>query len=373
MNGRRLRIVVAAATLILAVITPWSTSSAQAATVVPDAYLYLPIDGGRAVVRWNGQAKGYPVERASVLLPGRFDSHGAGVFIYRRGRGPDAILRVRTDGGTLALSKRTEIVNDWYEPLTGDFDGNGYTDIFWKADQWHTEKSYLWSFHADGSHTSVHFDDWLSRVSIRVASTVDANADGITDLLWFYDDQIWFMQPDGSHIERPVGVTDTPGWTGAIGGNLGPDDGITRRRMVGIYEGDYERLYTFNKAGQSTMKEIRPHVGNCCKYQDAVAGHFRNGYTTSLFFYSAGQPQFPELMQSITAGGNISESPAPQISGRYTTTVGDFDGNGFDDILLSSRVGATYLFSSDGTSFTKSDPPDVPEHSWVIALPVASS
>ncbi len=340
---------------------------------VPAAYIYVPIDGGRAVVRWNGQAKGWPMARPSVLLPGRFDSRGGGVFVYRRGRGPDGILRVRQSDGTLNVSYRNERVDGWYEPITGDFDGNGYTDILWRADGWNSSTSYLWQFRADGSHASRQFDGPPSGGAIGLAVPVDANADGIMDILWQYDDeQLWIMHADGTHtVRRPV-VADTPGWEAVYGGNIGPDDGVTRRRMVSIYEGDLERLYTFNLAGQSTRKELRPRVGNCCKYQRAIVGHFREGYTKTLFFYSgtSGGQQYPEYLQDITAGGNILTSPAPQITASYTTNVGDYDGNGYDDVLLSNRTGATWLFSSDGTSFMKSDPADVPERSLVVALPI---
>ncbi len=135
----------------------------------------------------------------------------------------------------------------------------------------------------------------------------------------------------------------------------------------------YERLYTFNKAGQSTYKVLRQHTGTCCAYQNAFAGHFRTGYAETLFFYGRISPEATEYLQDITAGGNSLMTPAPQINGEYTPTIGDFDGNGFDDVLLWNRSGATYLLSSDGASFTRSDPSDIPKRAQVFAVTVTPS
>ena len=336
--------------------------------VTPDAYLYVPIDGGRAVARWNGSAAGYPLPKARALLPGRFDSKGGGVFVYRAGSAPDGVLRVRGSDDGVAVSLKKETVNGHFEPITGDFDGNGFTDIIWyQADG---GPSYTWLFRADGSHASRPFPITIDPGYGRAIRPFDVNLDGITDLLVKGDTELWIMRADGTHTARKIALPQRPGFDALVTGNIGPDDGVTRRRAVAVYEGGYEHLLTFNAAGQSTGKQIRPHTGTCCVTQPAIGGHFRSGYATTLFFH-APSGRYTEYLQDITPGGNIVTTPAPQITNAYATAVADYDGNGFDDILLSNRTGATYLFSSDGSGFTKTDPADIPARSTVVAVPMS--
>ena len=337
--------------------------------VVTTGYIYVPSEGGRAVVRWNGKAAGYTLAKARAILPGTFDGVGGGVFVYRAGSAPDGILRIRRSGDDITFSFRKESVNGHFEPITGDFDGNGITDILWNEVA--GPNSYLWLFRPDGSHSSRRFDTGFDGSVVRQADPADVNLDGITDLVWQGQDEVWIMQPDASHVARRIQMFAT-GYTGFVAGNVGPDDGVTRRRMVVVYEGGLERLITFNGAGQSTMKQLRSRTGSCCTYQGAVGGHFRSGAARSLYFYSTNQPNTTDYLQDITAGGNNANRPVPQVNGSYRTTVGDFDGNGFDDILFSNRTGATYLHSSDGTSFTTSNPSDIPPRSSVYAVTLSA-
>lgn len=338
-----------------------------ASSVVPDAYLHVPIDGGRAVARWNGTAAGYTLAKARAVLPGRFDAAGGGVFVYRAGAAPDGVLRIRQHDGALALSLRSERVDGHYAPVTGDFDGNGFTDILWNQED--GGGSYLWLFRADGSHASRPFPNGYDGTMSRPAMAADVNVDGITDVVWPWADEVWIMHVDGSHTKRVLPLSSRPGFTTFVSGNIGPADGVTRRRTAVVYEGSYEELLTANLAGQTARKVVRAHTGTCCAYQPAIGGHFRSGYVTTLFFHSPSSSG-TEYLQDITPGGNLVTTPAPQLTAAYASAVGDFDGNGFDDVLLSNRTGATRLLASDGNGFTTNDPADIPARSTVVAVPM---
>ena len=351
-------------------ITGQGATAVAAPATVPDAFVYAPIDGGRAVVRWDGQAAGYTLPKATALLPGHFDGQGGGLFLYRAGAGYDGVLRIRIVDGKLTLSLRPESIDGSYEPLVGDFDGNGIDDILWAPDGFHGPAGYLWLFRSDGSHTSHPFDTASSPNYLRQVTVADVNLDGISDLYWPYDGDLWIMKADLTHTARRLTVGQDTGWYGYVNGDIGPDDGHTRRRLITVYEGDLLKLTTFNSVGQSTSKELSPHVGNCCAYQQGYLGHFRAGSTASLFRYGSHQPELTESMADVTAGGNLVRHAEPQIGGSYDVSVADLDGNGYDDLLLTNRNGTARLVSSDGTTFTSSALPNIARRSRVFAVSV---
>lgn len=349
-----------------------SARSMAGPSVTPDAFVYAPIEGGRTVVRWNGQAAGYTLPKAAQVLPGSFDGAGGGLFLYNPGPGIDGLLRIRVVDGKLSLSFRTFRVDGTYFPMLGDFDGNGTTDIWWLPDGFHGPASYLWTFRADGTHRSRLVSAGAEGDLLRAALPADVNLDGVTDVVWPFHAEVWIMRADGSHVRRGFGPTDQLGVTGLVAGNLGPDDGVTRRRAVVTLPEGRQRLHTFNLAGQSTWKELRG-ADPCCRFQQPVGGRFLAGTDTSLFLYGGQLPAGTEQLQSVTAGGNLVITPTPQLGKPYTAAVGDFDGNGYDDIQFWDRNGTTFRFTSDGTGFAKVDTPDIPARTRSFALDLTAS
>jgi hypothetical protein len=120
----------------------------------------------------------------------------------------------------------------WHVVGTGDFNGDGRTDVLWQNDDGTMRD---WLGQPDGSLVDnvVHFNV-NPGLSWHVAGTGDFNGDGMTDVLWQNDSGLvteWLGQPDGSLVGHPLNVNPGTSWhvvgTGDFNGD-GRDDILWR-------------------------------------------------------------------------------------------------------------------------------------------------
>ena len=96
----------------------------------------------------------------------------------------------------------------WSVIGTGDFDGNGVTDIIWRSGT----TLAIWLMNSTGIMSSTIIGNLPIAWTLQV--TGDFNGDGKSDLLWqdsSGDTAIWFM--NGAAILLPQGVGTLPGWS----------------------------------------------------------------------------------------------------------------------------------------------------------------
>ena len=202
-------------------------------------------------------------------LVGDFSGDGLDdVFWYAPGGAADYLWRAPM---TQAASTRTT-VNGNYQPLVGDFDGDGADDIFWYAPG--AAMDYLHT----GRSTSPWFTD-RGPFSVRGTYTpyvADFDGDQIDDIFWFDGNRstnyLWLGQRGVGFSSRAVPL------------------GLDAIDAVGDFDGD----------GRADLVRHRP------------------GAAVDSIFYSTGTG-FTRHDRSV--------------GGSYRLTVGDFDGNGADDIL----------------------------------------
>ena len=107
-----------------------------------------------------------------------------------------------------------------YQPISGDFNGDTYSDVLWYAPG--TARDSLWFGHASGTFTPAATPA-INGTYVPVAG--DFNSDGRDDVLWYgrgrSADSMWLGQAGG---------TFKPGWRVAINGTYSP--------LVGDFDGD---------------------------------------------------------------------------------------------------------------------------------------
>jgi hypothetical protein len=173
------------------------------------------------VTNWLGQANGSFAGNGanfSTNISSNWDIAGTGDF---NGDGISDILW-RADDGTVTnwlgqangsfagngANFSTNISSNWHIAGTGDFNGDGISDILWRADDG-TVTDWLGqangSFAGNGANFSTNISsDW------HIASIGDFNADATDDILWRNTDGTvteWLGQADGSFAGNGANVT----------------------------------------------------------------------------------------------------------------------------------------------------------------------
>lgn len=228
-----------------------------------------------------------------------------------------------------------------FTPIAGDFDGDGYTDIFWYKPGTGADR-YWWG--GDGTFTSA-------------AATVDGSTyapiagdfdhDGTADILWYSpgaaSHSIWWHQK---------------GVRNAHGGSWIAQPGSSWRPMVGDFDGDHFAdvlWYRFDDSNQQlwygdasrSFSARKPFTvsGN----YTAFTGDFDGDGATDVFWYlpDLGGAPASRIWWSAKSRSYVGANGAPftsqtlSVYNQYRPVVGDFDGNGASDIVWESHPATT--------------------------------
>lgn len=204
-------------------------------------------------------------------VPGDFNGDGLDDILWQGfGMRPDGIWLSEKDG---SFSSRT-LSQDWQAtPLVGDFDGDRDDDIYWYGSQYRPD--FFWTSNGDGS-----FDEGgANEIGVFRPFVGDFDGNQVDDIFWFApnstDLYIAFYQKDGSVVRVPA-------------------QGI---------EGDFQ-----------------PAVGD-----------FDNDGMDDIFWYAKGAAR--DYVWWGT-GNRIFTPQAATADGDFTVFAGDFDGDGLDDVFF---------------------------------------
>ncbi|NVB40829.1 VCBS repeat-containing protein [Pseudenhygromyxa sp. WMMC2535] len=294
---------------------------------------------------------------ARAMLIGDFDGDGS-ADIFRadwNGNGRQynlALLSRETSWARWAGPLAILLGGDTRQLYVGDFDGDGSDDIF-RADQGGDGSQYNMWFSPDGA------GGWTWRAGPGVILggddrhlyVGDFNGDGRDDLLLAHDEstdqnRIYLSQGDGGWTT----------WSSGLGYWLGGDD---REVLIADFDGDgdddilradgggdgreYNRLaLSKGNGGWSVHFNSPPRIlkgGNRALYVgdfdgDGAADLFRADWNGDGTQYNAAMPSHGDGSWGYWAG--IALDMAPESRALH---VGDFDGDGRDDILLADWSG----------------------------------
>ena len=235
-----------------------------------------------------------------------------------------AIPRIALDG-LAALRSAQQPLAPKLTSLVGDYDGNGYEDIYWFDPA--GAASEIWWFGASGREQvtpSAMGGSW------RPVSG-DFNHDGVGDIIWYSPDDatyFWFGR-------RSRGVFEGTGPFYPYG---------NYRPVAGDFNGDgFDDVYLYGAQGGSsyifwmgatpgwpgfaTVAGVGIPAAPGAGFAP-TAGDFDGDGDADVFWQAAGG----SLFEWSNRDGSFGRVPA--IAGNYTAVSANFDGDRYDDLLL---------------------------------------
>jgi len=117
----------------------------------------------------------------------------------------------QADGSFVGNIDHVNIVTDWHAIGTGDFNGDGMSDVLWRNANGTIRE---WLGQSDGTFIgNTDHVNFVPAAGAHVVGIADYNGDGIDDLLWSNNGTITnsLGQPDGSFADNSAHVNITTG------------------------------------------------------------------------------------------------------------------------------------------------------------------
>lgn len=277
-----------------------------------------------------------PVSVAGSYQPVAGDYNGDGVddiIWYAPGGATDYLWQGTVYGRFVG---RAITVNGTYTPVAGDFDGNGTDDVLWYKPGGSGPDDVLWRGKRNGTFRS-------SGVQVGgdfLPAAADFNGDGREDIFWYGDgpaaDYVWFGTARGFTSKAYT------------------QDGTGLRPLAANYDGD-ERADVFfygadgiadsvwyGNAGRSFRKKGEPQIGGSYL---PVAGRLNRGRRADILWY---RPGTAADVLYLGAPGRTFEGRSVDIDEVFVPFAGDFNGNGVEDVFWYGPGGARDALTLNG-------------------------
>jgi hypothetical protein len=256
-------------------------------------------------------------------------------FWYRPGAVPDALWTPTSTRGEF-WPPVGKAVTGTYRPVVGDFDGDGLDDIFWHAPG--TATDHVWwgaPSGADFGTAPYQSDKTVNGSYTPVAG--DFNGDGYDDVYWYAagstPDYIWAGMSSragfgSSSVQRDVGGTFTP-----VSADF---DGDGRDDLFWYAAGTPTDYLWW---GQSTFGALgtQQNVYEINASYEPTVGNYTSGSRADLFWYRPGSGQdYIWLGQASRASFGSGNQLERTVGDYYFPQSGDYDGDGIDDVFWYS-------------------------------------
>lgn len=236
-----------------------------------------------------------------------------------------------------------------YRPISGDFDGDGHDDVFWyqpgsgSDSLWYSEGDRTWSY-----HNSIN----VSNTYTPVAGDFDGN--GTTDIIWYRPGSLsdpvwWFNKTRGSYSSDTFYINGT--YIPVVGKfDNDSDDDIV---WYDPYRGTANIWWSRGDGTFRTDDDVPVGMG-----YNPVAGDFDGNGRSDIFWHRRGTGTDQIWWQFADGYNFVSQSDVDvQSYGWFEPIVGDFNGDGCDDIIWDKNNSTSDLLWQGSYSgvFTKTD------------------
>ncbi len=227
-----------------------------------------------------------------------------------------------------------------------DFNGDGISDVLWRSDSGSMQE---WLGKANGSFAYNASASYAMPTSQHIAAIADVNGDGRADILWRGDDgavREWLGQANGSFAYNSALAYQMPTTqhlvtSGDFNGD-GRADILWRGDDGAITEwlGQATGSFAFNSAAGAQL---------ATSWQVAVSGDFNgDGRADVLWTDSSGHTQ--TWLAQANGGFAVSAAAYQMPNGWQAVGSGDFNGDGRNDVLWrNDSTGGTIEWLGNGS------------------------
>jgi hypothetical protein len=216
---------------------------------------------------------------------------------------------------------------------TGDFDGDGYTDLLWNAGgtlhMWHNSRN---GYFADKTFLAAPSSDW------HVIGTGDIDGNGSDDIFWYSANThqlVWWLV-QGASYKGYGSANVTSGFTPRGVGDLN-GDGLADV----VWTDSSNKLYVW--IGDST--KFTQYLSNGYIGTSWVAsgiGDVDGDGNDDVIWY---RPDGGGLQYWLMKGSQVTAYKAMAAGASYVFAgVGDFDGDGYADVLWKSSDNVIWMW-----------------------------
>ena len=295
--------------------------------------------GTATIVAWGSPG----IERAAAIEPGLFNLAGnfygdehAEVVQYRQWTGADYVLEFEKLDGTVYATPYAREVGADFAPFTGDFNGDGYDDVYWNRAPTGPDRIWHMTSATDNTVTNVQKD------GLHFVTTGDFTGDGADDILWYGPgsaaDAIWEFDVGGAYTEHVITVD---GDRRPYAGNFRPGGGD---EVVWYAPGTAaDTMWAFT-LGTLTYTSTAVGPINSTNYQAYPLDTKDDGYD-DIFWYGPGATV--DSLWDYTAAG-VTSSPTSVVNSEYVVTAGDLFADGHDDLLFQGDLTSIWDWHPDG-------------------------
>ncbi|HEX5615104.1 MAG TPA: family 43 glycosylhydrolase [Acidimicrobiia bacterium] len=273
------------------------------------------------------------------------------------GSGTDYIWTYDSTGDADAWSANS---GGTYTPVAGDFTGDGADEIYWYGTE--TTVDYLATFSPTTLAMSL---SGVNQSGAFLPVAGDFNGDGNDDVYWYApgnqalvgrsdvrpEDVFWLSDGASMHAQLVTRAQDGFGYP--VAGDF-TGDGTDDLWWTAPGAGP-EALWDFDADGAGVTVNVIGKGNVVVRDSTPLVGDFDGDGIDDIFYYGRGT--LPDQLWTFNSSGNAS-AVAKTVNGDYRPFTGDFDGNGVTDIFwYGPGPGTDYLwFYETGGTFTATKP-----------------